>query len=53
MVELELEPAVLGCFHVLFTGNKASQEGRAAHQDDTCLPENTDLRVEFHQRASG
>lgn len=27
--------------------------GRAAHQDDTGLPENTDLRVESHWRASG
>lgn len=50
VAELEVEPAVLRCFHVLFTGKKASQEGRAAHHDGTCLPENTDLRVESHWR---
>lgn len=27
--------------------------GRAAHQDDTGLPESTDRRVESHWRASG
>lgn len=53
VIELELEPAVLCCFHALFTGNKALQEVELHIKMTHACQKNTDLRMESHWRASG